>query len=270
MTEEKEAFAARWDPDRYARFSDHRRRAAVELLARVPPEDPGLAFDLGCGAGDATRLVARRWPSAVVRGVDSSPDMLARARSEDSAIEWTEADIEKWTPDSPPGLVFANASLQWVEGHEALFPRLMGFLAPGGTLAAQMPLSRDLPSHVAVREILDSGGPGGTPLGPRALRREVARRRTLDPADYFDLVAPLAASLDVWETEYIQVLRGEDPVLEWMSATGLRPVLNGLFGDDLSRFLDAYRPALRAAYPRRRDGATLYPFRRLFIVAVGF
>ena len=268
MTEEKGAVAASWAPDLYGRFSGHRRRAAVELLARVPPENPGLAFDLGCGAGDATRLIAKRWPSAVVRGIDSSPDMLARARSEGGGIEWIEADMEKWIPDLPPGLVFANASLQWIEGHEVLFPKLAGFLVPGGALAAQMPLSRGLSSHVLMRETLASCGPGGGPVGPEPLRREVSRRRVLDPADYFDLLAPLAASLDIWETEYIHVLRGEDPVFAWVRATGLRPVLGGLSRDDLSRFLDAYRPALRAAYPRRPDGSTLYPFRRLFIVAV--
>ena len=268
MTEEKRALAADWDPDLYARFSSHRLRAAAELLARVPLESPRLVFDLGCGAGDSTRLLARRWPRAVVRGIDNSPDMLARARSEDGAVEWIEADVEKWVPDSPPGLVFANASLHWTEGHDALFPRLAGFLAPGGALAAQMPLSRDLPSHVLMREVLASCGPGGGPVGSEPLRREISRRRVLDPADYFDLLAPLAASLDVWETEYVHVLRGEDPVFAWVSATGLRPVLGGLSRNDLSRFLAAYRPALRSAYPRRPDGSTLYPFRRRFMVAV--
>ena len=261
----------RWDPGQYHKFSDHRRRPALELLARAFPADPGLAVDLGCGTGEITRLIAERWPGAAVQGVDHSPDMLARARTGDEAagVEWIEADIAAWSPASPPGLLYANASLQWVDGHEALFPRLFRSLAPGGVLAVQMPLSREARSHLLMHEVLAGGGPGGAPLGTAALRREVARRWVLDPAEYFDLLAAAgAARLDVWTTEYLQVLEGEDPVLEWVSGTGLRPILNGLAGEERDRFLERYRAALRDAYPRRPDGATLYPFRRLFIVAV--
>ena len=273
------AAPGRWDPGQYHKFSDHRRRPALELLARAPSADPGLAVDLGCGSGEITRLIAERWPGAAVQGVDNSPDMLARARAGSvgdaesgqgggAGVEWIEADIASWSPASPPGLLYANASLQWVEGHEALFPRLLRSLAPGGALAAQMPLSREARSHRLMHEVLAEGGPDGAPLGTEALRREIARRWVLDPSEYFDLLAADTARLDVWTTEYLQALEGEDPVLEWVSGTGLRPILNGLAGEERERFLDRYRAALRAAYPRRPDGTTLYPFRRLFIVAV--
>ena len=262
-----------WDPGQYHKFSDHRRRPALELLARVPPDaDPALAVDLGCGSGEITRLIAARWPGAAVHGIDNSPDMLARASAADEGggaadIRWTEADIAGWVPPSPPGLLYANASLQWVDGHETLFPRLFGSLAPGGVLAAQMPRSREARSHLLMHEVLATGGPGGAPIGPESLRREIARKWVLDPETYFDLLSPGAETLDIWSTEYLQELDGEDPVLEWVSGTGLRPILNGLAGEERNQFLDTYRQALRDAYPRRPDGATLYPFRRLFIVA---
>ena len=268
------AAAGPWDPGQYHKFSDHRRRPAVELLARVPPADPGLAVDLGCGSGEVTRLIAERWPGAKVQGIDNSPDMLARARAGGEGgettrrVEWVEADIAAWSPPSPPSLVYANASLQWVDGHEALFPRLFRSLAPGGVLAVQMPRSREARSHLLMHEILAAGGPGDTPIGSEPLRREIARRWVLDPREYFDLLAPAAAGLDIWTTEYLQVLEGEDPVLEWVSGTGLRPILNGLAGDERERFLARYRKALHEAYPQRPDGTTLYPFPRLFIVAV--
>lgn len=269
----------RWDPGQYHKFSDHRRRPALELLTRVPPIEPRLAVDLGCGSGEITRLLAERWPGAAVQGVDNSPDMLARARAGDAGgaengkgeaaeVEWVEADVAAWSPASPPGLLYANASLQWVDGHEALFPRLLRSLAPGGVLAAQMPLSREARSHRLMHEVLAGGGPDGAPLGTEALRREIARRWVLDPAEYFDLLAADAARIDVWTTEYLQALEGEDPVLEWVSGTGLRPILNGLASEERERFLDRYRAALRDAYPRRPDRTTLYPFRRLFLVAV--
>ena len=268
-----EASAGAWDPAQYHKFSDHRRRPAVELLARVACADPGLAVDLGCGSGEITRLIAERWPKAHVQGVDDSPDMLAKAHAGDDGdrsarVQWVEGDIADWSPPSPPGLVYANASLQWVEGHEALFPRLFGSLAPGGVLAVQMPRSREARSHILMHEVLATGGPGGAPVGPESLRREIARKWVLDPGEYFDLLAPDADRIDIWTTEYLQALEGEDPVLEWVSGTGLRPILNGLAEPDLSRFLDIYRQALRDTYPQRPDGTTLYPFSRLFIVAV--
>ncbi len=267
------AAAGRWDPGQYHKFSDHRRRPAVELLARVPPAEPSLAVDLGCGSGEVTRLIAERWPGAAVQGIDHSPDMIARARAGDDAgeavrVEWVEADIADWSPPSPPGLVYANASLQWMDGHETLFPRLFRSLAPGGVLAVQMPRSRETRSHLLMHEVLADAGPGGAPIGPEPLRREIARRWVLGPEAYFDLLAADATRLDIWTTEYLQVLEGEDPVLEWVSGTGLRPILNGLAGEERDRFLARYRPALREAYPRRPDGTTLYPFPRLFIVAV--
>ena len=184
----------RWDPGQYHKFSDHRRRPAIELLARVPPAEPALVVDLGCGSGEITRLMAERWPGAAVQGIDNSRDMLERARSGDSGgaaarIEWIEADIAAWSPPSPPGLLYANASLQWVDGHDALFPRLFRSLAPGGVLAVQMPLSRQARSHVLMHEVLAAGGADGAPIGPEPLRREIARRWVLDPPEYLDLLA---------------------------------------------------------------------------------
>ena len=188
----------RWDPGQYHKFSDHRRRPAIELLARVPPAEPALVVDLGCGSGEITRLMAERWPGAAVQGIDNSPDMLERARSGNGGgaaarIEWIEADIAAWSPPSPPGLLYANASLQWVDGHDALFPRLFRSLAPGGVLAVQMPLSRQARSHVLMHEVLAAGGADGAPIGPEPLRREIARRWVLDPPEYLDLLAAGAA-----------------------------------------------------------------------------
>lgn len=263
-----------WNPRQYHKFSDYRSRPALELLARVPPAEPSLVVDLGCGSGEITRFIAARWRTAAVHGVDHSREMLDRARAASpggghEGIDWVERDIADWSPPSPPpGVIYANASLQWVDGHEALFPRLFASLAPGGALAVQMPLSRESRSHVLMHEVLAAGGPGGAPIGSEPLRREIARKWVLDPADYLDLLGPAAARLDIWTTEYLQVLEGEDPVLEWVSGTGLRPILNGLEGSERDRFLDRYRSALRDAYPRRDDGTTVYPFRRLFIIAI--
>ena len=258
---------AAWDPEQYQRFGDHRFRPALELLHRVPVADASLVYDLGCGAGTVTRIIAERFPTARVIGLDSSPEMLAKASAEPNRIEWVRADIADWKPECAPQLIYSNAVLHWLQHHPTLFPRLLGYLAPRGCLAVQMPLSHSQPSHLLMCETLANGGAGGSPLGDEALAAAAAREWVLDSGAYYELLAPQASALDIWETEYFHRLEGEDAVLEWVRATGLRPVLNGLDGADLERFIEVYRERLRAAYPRRADGNTVYPFRRLFLVA---
>ena len=233
----------------------------------MPVADASLVYDLGCGTGTVTRIIAERFPTARVIGLDSSPEMLAKASAEPSRIEWVRADIAGWEPEHAPQIIYSNAALHWLRHHPTLFPRLLGYLAPRGCLAVQMPLSHSQPSHVLMCETLANGGTGGSPLGDEALAAAAAREWVLDSDAYYDLLAPQAATLDIWETEYLHRLEGDDAVLEWVKATGLRPVLNGLDGADLERFLGVYRERLRAAYPRRADGYTGYPFRRLFLVA---
>lgn len=252
----------RWEPSVYLKFSDHRLRPALELLGRVPLTSPSVIYDLGCGTGNVTRLLAERWPTAKVVGLDNSREMLAKAAEEPGPIQWIEADVSVWRPEEPVDLIYSNATLHWLEGHSALFPRLIGFLRPGGCLAVQMPLSWNLPSHRLMRETLADAG-----LGSEELRQAVARDWVEDPAVYYDLLAGCTVNLDLWETEYLQVLEGEDPVLEWVKGTGLRPILNGLEGRERELFLSEYKRRLREAYPVRGDGRTLYPFRRLFLVA---
>ena len=256
-----------WDPTLYLKFSDHRLRPALELLDRVPIASPAAIYDLGCGHGRLTRLMAERWPAARVHGLDNSKEMLAKAAADGPDLRWIEADLHQWQPELAPELLYSNAALQWLDGHEVLFPRLLGLLAPGGCLAVQMPLSWGMPSHRLMRETLADGGPGGRSLGTAELRQGVARKWVEDADVYYDWLVGRAKSLDIWETEYLQVLEGADPVLEWVKGTGLRPILNGLGNAERAVFLEGYARRLRATYPTRADGRTLYPFRRLFIVA---
>lgn len=258
----------RWDPNQYLKFTDHRLRPALELIDRIPLEQPTCIYDLGCGSGHVTRLMAARWPAAAVYGLDNSPQMLAQAAAVASTVQWLEADAQTWQPSEPPDLIYSNAALQWVDQHETLFPRLLRLLPPGGCLAVQMPLSWGATSHRLMRETLDDGGPGGTPIGDAALRAAMGRKWVEDAEVYYDLLAAETQSLDIWSTEYLQVLEGEDAVLEWVQGTGLRPILTGLDEAERDVFLTAYRQRLRQAYPVRPDGCTLYPFGRLFIVAV--
>ncbi len=259
--------ATHWNPAQYRKFGDHRLRPGRELIGRLDGAAPRLIYDLGCGTGTLTRLLAERWPEAKVIGVDHSKEMLAEATNEPSTVHWLEADLRTWQPESPPDLIYSNATLHWLEGHRELFPRLLGHLKTGGALAVQMPLSWDMPSHLLMRAVLNEGSEGSGALGTEDLRQTAARQWVEDSETYYDLLAESCTHIDIWETEYLQILTGDDPVLEWVKGTGLRPILNGLAEDQRTLFLAEYRRRLLEAYPRRADGSTLYPFRRLFIVA---
>ena len=250
-----------WQPERYLAFADQRTRPALDLLARVPLAHPARVADLGCGPGNSTALLAQRWPEAAVIGVDSSPEMLAQARVSGVRATWIDADIGGWTPDRPLDLIYANAALQWLGEHAVLLPRLLGRLRADGVLAVQMPRNFEEPSHALLRETARSG-----PWADR-LTGTLERPPVAAPAWYHDLLAPHAAALDIWETEYLHVLAGDDPVLSWTRGTALRPIMQVLDAAQFAAFETAYAARLRAAYPRRIDGCTLFPFRRLFIVA---
>lgn len=257
-----------WDPTLYLKFGDERLRPGFELLARIGELPEGPLYELGCGTGVHARAVAARWPERMLTAVDRSPEMLAKAAAETSAIRWLEADIADWSAPEPGALIFSNATLQWLGEHDRLFPHLMRQLIGGGVLAVQMPRNFDQPSHILMRETAVDG-PWAAALAPVLAGATVLRADPVAPPErYYDLLAPLAnGGLDFWETEYLHVLEGADPVLEWVSATALRPVLEALGPEDRAAFRAAYGAKLRRAYPRRADGKTLLPFRRLFLIA---
>jgi trans-aconitate 2-methyltransferase len=260
-----------WDPQQYLKFSNERLRPGFDLLTQVGDLPPGPVYELGCGTGVHARAIADRWPDRAVVAIDKSPQMLAEAAASPSRVTWAEADIETWQAPEPAALVFSNATLQWLEGHERLFPRLMRQLAPGGVLAVQMPRNFDAPSHALMRETA-ANGPWAATLQPQTKAGTgQASLLRLDPvgppAFYYDLLRPLTLALDLWETEYLHVLAGDDPVLEWVRGSALRPVLDALQPELQRGFERDYAARLRKAYPRRGDGHTLLPFRRLFLVA---
>ena len=250
-----------WDPARYLKFGGLRLRPAMDLLARVSIDAPAVIVDLGCGTGMVTAVLRERWPDSRIVGVDASPEMLERARQQVAGVDWRQADVEWWSPDTPPDLIVSNAVLHWLDDHDRLFPRLVRFLAKGGTLAVQMPRNFSAPSHTCITQAVDAG-PWRDRLLPLTRPNPVAL-----PAHYYGLLKPYASTVEVWEIEYYQVLDGEAPVVEWTSGTILRPLLGALTEDERDGFLRHYERCVSDAYPPGPDGMTLFPFKRLFILA---
>ncbi|MER5528918.1 trans-aconitate 2-methyltransferase [Streptomyces sp. NPDC002677] len=261
-----------WDPAQYLRHAGHRARPFTDLLARIPalPGEPPAVADLGCGPGNMTALLAERWPTARITGYDNSPEMLDKALVEyegptagGGRLDFSHADVRTWAPERPYDLIVSNATLQWVPGHAERFAGWIAALAPGGTFAFQVPGNFTAPSHRLMRTLAES--PRWRGRLAEVLRHDDA---VLTPEDYLERLTGLGCAADVWETTYIHLLTGEDPVLDWVKGTGLRPVLTALADDPGARdaFLAEYRAALREAYPAGPHG-TPFPFRRVFAVA---
>ena len=248
-----------WDPERYLTYADERGRPFVELLARVGAERPATVVDLGCGPGTLTALLARRWPQADVVGLDSSPEMVAAAREAVDGLRFELADLRDWSPAAPVDVLVSNATLQWVPGHLDLLPRLVERVRPGGWLAFQVPGNFDEPSHALRRELAAE-----EPYA--AHTRGAAEPDAHDAATYLRALAGLGCEVDAWETTYLHVLSGPDPVFTWISGTGARPTLQALPDDLRPAFEEELRRRLAAAYPPGPAGVVL-PFRRVFVVA---
>lgn len=256
-----------WDPERYLTFADQRGRPFVELLSRVAATSPHTVVDLGCGPGNLTRLLAERWPDAEVTGLDSSAEMIARARHDIPGLRFDVADLRDWRPAHPVDVVISNATLQWVPDHLALLPALLAATAPSGWLAFQVPGNFGEPSHALLHELAAEAPYADFTAG-------VDQPASHEPDAYYDALAgagtadaDVEVDVDVWETTYTHVLTGPDPVFTWVSGTGARPTLQALPDELRPAFEVEYRRRLADAYPVRRDGTVLLPFRRIFAVA---
>ncbi|MDP3891153.1 trans-aconitate 2-methyltransferase [Nocardioides sp.] len=253
-----------WDPDRYLTYADERGRPFVELVARVGATAPTRVVDLGCGPGNLTALLAERWPDAQVTGVDSSPEMIERATADHPGVGFAVEDLREWLERTEPvDVLVSNATLQWVPGHRELLPALVRAVRPGGWLAFQVPGNFDEPSHTIRRELA---------ADPRFASHThgVAVPSAHDAATYLHDLAALGCEVDAWETTYLHVLTGEDPVFTWVSGTGARPTLQALPGGVRDEFEAEFRSRLRAAYPPIEyagQQAVVLPFRRVFVVA---
>lgn len=253
---------ADWNPALYSRYEDERTRPARELLARVQLEDARVVVDLGCGPGNSTELLLARWPNARVSGIDNSESMLQSARKRLPGVDFSLADIAAWKPDVAPDVIYANAALQWVTGHESLFPRLFSLLAPGGVLAVQMPDNLDEPTHRLMREVA-AQEPWREPIGD-ATRLRAPR---LPIAVYYDMLAAGALNVDAWHTIYQHRMDSAAAIVEWVRATGLKPFVDPLPAPLQATYLAEYERRVDAAYGVRADGRRLLSFPRLFIVA---
>lgn len=253
-----------WDPNLYLQFSAQRARPATDLIAQIALDTPARIVDLGCGTGNSTEQLHQRWPQAQLTGVDNSAEMLSQARANRPEWKWVDSSVEAWEPDSSYDLVFSNACLHWVADHGKLFPRLLTYVAPGGALAVQMPNSYHLPAHALMKEVANE------PKAPwaRILAGASESCHVQPPEFYYDVLSQAAGRLNIWQAEYLQIMEGPQAILDWVRSTAMRRYSVPLPNDEMRRlFEQRCLERFREAYPANDRGKSLFPYRRIFIIA---
>src|SRR6201995_3205132 len=252
-----------WSGEQYLKCGAEPTRPPRDLLAQVPLTDARKIVDIGCGPGNSTELLVKRWPRATVVGIDTSSGMLRQARVRLPNQPFIEANVAHWVPPDGTDLLFANAVFQWVPGHLKQLQRLLGRLPEGGVFAIQIPDSLEEPAHLLMREVA-SEGPWAAQLSEKArLRDEVP-----PPNGYYVALSPLCSYLDIWHTIYNHPLADADAIVEWVKGTGLRPFLEMLETAERKQYLAEYTARVAKAYPPQANGKVLFRFPRIFIVAV--
>ena len=254
---------ADWNPEQYLKFEDERTRPSRDLLAQIPLAEARRVVDIGCGPGNSTELLVRRWRQAEVIGVDTSADMLRQARERLPGRTFVEANVAHWVPPENTDVLFANAIFQWVPGHLRQLQRLLGALTPGGVLAVQMPDNLDEPAHVLMREVALLE-PWRTTLAETARLRDTLPK----PGVYYDALGPLCSRLEIWHTIYNHVLDDAAAIVEWVKGSGLRPFVDLLDPPERKAYLAEYTARIVSSYLPQADGKVLLRFPRIFIVAV--
>ena len=252
-----------WNPNLYMKFEDERMLAARDLLARVPLDSARIIYDLGCGPGNSTELLSRRFPDADIAGLDTSEAMLEHARTRVPRARFVKQNIVDWAPTEPPNLIFANGALDFLSDHHALFPRLAATLAPGGVFAVQMPSTARESSHALMRMVAAEG-----PWSSRLLPVAKTQPLIAEFEDYYAWLRPVAALINMWMTTYVLMFDGAEAIADWFAGSALQPFLELLSDDERCAFVARYRDGLREAYPAQADGKVLLTYPRLFIVAV--
>lgn len=249
-----------WQPAQYLKYEAERTQPATDLAARIRAPDPKRIIDIGCGPGNSTAVLKERWPKADIYGLDGSENMLQRAKKDFPDAKWICKDAGgDLSSLGKFDIVFSNAALQWMPAHECLIPRLFDMLAEGGTLAVQVPCMEHAPAYKILRNMAGAEKWAGY----FALLPEYPLH--LPMRHYYDIIATLAGQIQIWQTDYIHVMKTHDDIVEWYKGTGMRPYLDMLPGDGLkSSFCDEYRTHISGAYKAERDGKILFSFTRIF------
>lgn len=249
-----------WQPNQYLKFKDDRTQPSIDLVNRIEVDSPKRIIDIGCGPGNSTKILKDRWPEAEIIGLDNSAAMIEKAQTTDPDIDWvlmdSNADLSSFGKFD---IIFSNAALQWMPGHEVLIPKLFDMLNEGGAIAIQVPYVKHLPIFAEILNLTKNEKWSAYFQAPPEYPKHFAFPY------FYAIISPLSESLKAWQTDYITILDSHEGIVEWYKGTALRPFLNMLPDEALqAEFCNDYLEKVVEAYPVEKNGKILLPFTRVF------
>ncbi|MCJ1331022.1 hypothetical protein MMC10_007709 [Thelotrema lepadinum] len=254
-----------WSADQYLKFEAERSRPSWDLVTGMRRSFKRIV-DLGCGPGNSTAILRTKWPKAHIVGMDSSRDMIKKAKKALPDIEFTIDDLNSYTPAEPADLLFSNAAYQWLDYDDRLpvLTRLLKTQPSGGVFAFQVPDNFSEPSHVSMRETAEQG-----PWAETLKNAHVPFRKGFQsPSELYNHLKPLCSDVNIWHTTYNHWLDDHQAIVEWVKGTGLRPFIDPLSPQHREKFLETYLEKIKKHYPLLHDGKVCLQYPRLFVIAV--
>jgi len=250
-----------WNPNLYMQFRSERTQPSIDLVAKINSVEPKSIIDVGCGPGNSTQVLVNRWPKAKITGLDNSSAMIKKAAQDHPNQAWIVADALIYNPETEYDIVFSNAAVQWIPNHENLLKKFYGMLSDNGIVAIQIPLFWDMPLGRIINEVAEDSRWKDQMEG-------VSDLFTIhDYSFYYDHLAILFNSIDIWQTHYFHILDSHIAILEMMRSTGLKPFLGALDNDsDINQFENKVLIGIEKAYRKQKNGKVLLPFKRLFFI----
>jgi trans-aconitate 2-methyltransferase len=249
-----------WNPDKYLAFKNERALPAIDLVEKIAIDNPKKIIDIGCGPGNSTQVLVKRWPNSIVVGLDSSETMIEKAKADFPNQTWIHEKAENINDSEKYSIVFSNAALQWIDDHDKLIPKLWGIVDEKGAFAVQMPDFGKMPANAAINNVLNSR--------KTSIKNRYWNKRVYDLNFYYELLYKSAREIILWETHYYHILPSTQGIVDFLHTTALKPYLEQLDTEaEKQEFEKEILKELRNYYEEQSDGKVLFPFQRMFIIA---
>lgn len=251
-----------WNAALYNQYGKERIQPSIDLAARIEGV-PERVMDLGCGSGLSTIVLRNRWENAQIVGLDFSDTMLQQAECAIQGVQFIKKDCnESFSEFEPFDCIFSNAALQWLKNQKQVIKNCSDALKQGGILAVQIPMFDEMPACDCIKktaDTYDSGTFGGC-------REENCINGS--PEFYYNATSEYFESVTMWKTDYYHVFSEQKDIVNFLKSTALRPYLNVLDEGGKADFLERMLSEIKKVYPVMPDGKVLFPFQRLFLIAV--
>lgn len=250
-----------WNPELYLKFNEERTQPAIDLATRINILSPKNIIDIGCGPGNSTQVLSRKWPDSKIIGIDNSTAMIESAEKNHPEMEWKVTDASKLKTETKYDIVFSNAAIQWIPNHEKLISSLVDLLTDNGALAIQVPQYFTMPASKAIESVSLK----------QKWKNQISGATdvfTFHSNDfYYNTLQAKVKSIVMWETSYFHIMPSHQAIVEMLKSTGIRPFLDMLDTEkEKFEFEKDVLNEITKAYPAQKDSNILFPFKRLFFI----